>query len=92
MSGLMNRVKARFTTSEKNILRMCLIQTKNNKKHSVIIKQFKNINNTKNSFFRERTDSRRHICKNKRLVIATTTKHKSYGMKLVVTENKLTFL
>ena len=66
------------------------------KKIPVIIKQFKNIINTNNSFLRARAYYVKETYLQKQKVshchIATTTKHKSYGMNLVVTKHKLTFL
>ena len=54
MRDLMNEVKVRLITSEKNILYMCLLQKKKIIKNiPVIIKQFKNIIN-RNSFLRAR--------------------------------------
>ena len=66
------------------------------KKIPVIIKQFKNIINTNNSFLRARAnyvketylqEQKASHCHN-----ATTIKHKSYGMNLVAIKHKLTFL
>ena len=91
----MNEVTARLTISEKNILHMSLPQKKKIKKMPVIIKQMKNIN-TNNSFLRAREYYVKETYLQKQKLshchIATTTKHKSYGMNLVVTKHKLTFL
>ena len=66
------------------------------KKIPVIIKQIKNIINTNNIFLRARKYYVKETYLQKQKVshchIATTTKHKSYGMNLVVTKHKLTFL
>ena len=60
------------------------------------MKQFKNIINTNNGFLRERIDYVKETCLQKQKAnhchIGTTTKHKSYGTNLVVTEHKLTIL
>ena len=65
------------------------------KKIPVIIKQIKNIN-ISNSFLRARAYYVNETYLQKQKVshchIATTTKHKSYGMNLVDTKHKLTFL
>ena len=62
----------------------------------VIIKRFKNIINANNNSFRARADYVKETYLQKQKVshchITTTTKHKSYGMNLVVTEHKLMFL
>ena len=95
MRDLMNEVTARLIISEKNILHMSLPQKKKIKKMPVIIKQMKNIN-TNNSFLRAREYYVKETYLQKQKLshchIATTTKHKSYGMNLVVTKHKLTFL
>ena len=97
MRDLMNEVKVRLIISEKNILYMCLPPEKEIiKKIPVIIKQIKNIIKSNNSFLRERAYYVKETYLQKQKVshchIATTTKHKSYGMNLVVTKHKLTFL
>ena len=80
MRDLMNEVKVRLITSEKNILSICLFlfgysRTKTDKKHSSNKeKRFKNVINTNNSFLRAKAD----YCMSR--------------MNLVVTEHKLTFL
>ena len=65
------------------------------KKIPVIIKQFKNINNAKNSFLRATAYYVKETYLQKQKVshcyIATTTKHKSYRMNLLVTKHNLTF-
>ena len=65
------------------------------KKIPVIIKQIKNIN-ISNSFLRARAYYVNETYLQKQKVshchIATTTKHNSYGMNLVDTKHKLTFL
>ena len=95
MRDLVNEVTAKLIISEKNILHMCLPQKKKIKKMPVIIKQMKNIN-TNNSFLRAREYYVKETYLQKQKLshchIATTTKHKSYGMNLVVTKHKLTFL
>ena len=63
----------------------------------VIIKQFKDIINTNNSFLRAKADYVKETYLQKQKVrshsrIATTTKQKLYGMNLVATEHKLKFL
>ena len=61
----------------------------------VIIERFKNNINTNNSSLRARGDFVKETYLQEQKVshchIAATTKHKSYGMNLVVTEHKLTF-
>ena len=79
MRDLMNEVKVRLITSEKNILYMCLLQKKIIIKNiPVIIKQFKNIINANNSFLRARAYyvKETHLQKQKvsHCHIATTTK------------------
>ena len=95
MRDLMNEVTARLIISAKNILHMSLPQKKKIKNMPVIIKQMKNIN-TNNSFLRAREYYVKETYLQKQKLshchIATTTKHKSYGMNLVVTKHKLTFL
>ena len=59
------------------------------KKIPVIIKQIKNIISTNNSFLRAREYYVMETCLQKHFHIAATTKHKSYGMNLVVTKHKL---
>ena len=76
---------------------MCLSQKKEIiKKVPVIIKQIKNIINTNKSFLRAREFYVKETYLQKQKVshchIATTAKHKSYEMNLVVTKHKLTFL
>ena len=62
----------------------------------VIIKRIKNIINTNNGFLCARVYYVKDTYLQKQKVshchIATTTKHKSYGMNLVVTKHKLSFL
>ena len=65
-------------------------EQKNYKNNPIIKKKSKNIINANNSFLREMTDYFKETYLQKQKVshyhIATTTKHKSYGMNLVVTE------
>ena len=81
---------------EKHLIHLLTPEQKIIKDIPVIIKQFKNIINTNNSFLRARTYYVKQTYLQKRNVshchIATTSKHKSYGMNLVVTKHKLTFL
>ena len=92
----MNEAKVRPITSEKRSYICPYSRKKIIKKIPVIIKQFKNIINTNNSFLRARAYYVKETYLQKQKVshchIATTTKHKSYGMNLVVTKHKLTFL
>ena len=66
------------------------------KKIPVMIKQIKNIINTNNSFLCARGYYVKEAYLQKQKVshchIATTTKHKSYVMNLIVTKRKITFL
>ena len=96
MTDLMNEVKVRPITSEKTSY-ICPYSRKKIKRIPVIIKQFKNIIKTNNSFLRARAYyvKETYLKKKKRIShchIATTIKHKSYGMNLVVSEHRLTEL
>ena len=66
------------------------------KKIPVIIQQFKNIIDTNNSFLQAKTYYVKETYLQKQKVIhchiATTTKHKSYGINLVVTKNSCKML
>ena len=66
------------------------------KKIPVIMKQFKKIINTNNSFLRARAYYVKKTYLQKQKVshchIATATKDKSYRMNLVITKHKVTFL
>ena len=81
---------------EKHLIYVLTPEQKIIKNIPVIIKRFKNNINTNNSFLRTRADYVKETYLQEQKVshchIATTIKHKSYGMNLVVTEHKLTFL
>ena len=98
MRDFIKEGKVRLITSAKYISYMCLVQNKKIIKNiPVIIKQFKDIINTNNSFLRAKTDYVKETYLQNQKVrshshIATTTKQKLYGMNLVATEHKLKFL
>ena len=75
---------------------ICVYSRTTKKNIPVIIKQCKNIINKNNSFLQARAYYVKETYLQKQKVShchnATTTKHKSYGMNLVVTEHNLTFL
>ena len=72
----MNEVKVILVTSEKKILYVLTLQKNNNKKHYV--------GDVGETYLQKLKVIHRHI--------APTTKHKSYGVNLVVAEHKLTLL